>query len=176
MRICCFQIYKASQYWSWDIHISTTSHRFAVKVLIELTKSANLSPAIPLFADLPVVFDVHRASREFNPSPRLRSGRGLRAGLPSLHGDPLPWYPGRRSCTSKAWATSEEALAFQLLARSACTYVFPHICTVSQLQATAATVHSTTPPATPRPPYSQGQSAAHLGVVWTSICLTSPNY
>lgn len=38
---------------------------------------------------------------------------------------------------------------FQLLARAAGASVFPHICTVSQLQATAATLH---PPAHVQPP------------------------
>lgn len=76
--------------------------------------------------------------------------------------------------TSKAGRTSEEALAFWLLARSAGACVFPHICTVSQLQATAATLCNPHPPIPPRSHAhrnSLGLSAVHMGEVWSSICL-----
>lgn len=65
--------------------------------------------------------------------------------------------------------TSEEALAFQLLARSAGACVFPHICTVSQLQATASILHH---PAHCSVPTTPGSTGLSVKMTWTSICLT----
>lgn len=85
----------------------------------------------------------------------------------------------RRSNTSKAGPTSEEALAFQLLARSAGACVFPHICTVSQLQATVAALHalrSVQPPSHHPTAPTMTHRAAHMGDVWASICISHYYY